>query len=125
MAKRVGTWWIEDGLVERKLEAQGFGEILDLLSDFNWTQDHGNSNVLERDFVETAAYTEKVDQVDYMFMCSHGNPNEFVTWDGRVNCAQPLRNSALGNRMKCHGAVMPPGPRIDTPPTPSLVAATW
>lgn len=90
MAKRVGTWWIRDNLNARRDEARGFGEILDLLSDFDWTQDHGDSSVLERDFVETANYTEKVDLVDYMFMCSHGNPNEFLTSDGRVNCGEDI-----------------------------------
>ena len=44
MAKRVGTWWIKDGLDARRVEAQGFGEVLELLSTFNWTQDHGDAN---------------------------------------------------------------------------------
>ena len=99
MAKRVGTWWIRDGVEDRRREAQGFGEILELLPDFDWTQDHGDSDVLERDFVETPEYNEKVDLVDYMFMCTHGSYNPwdsttwgraFSTWDGTVNCAEDI-----------------------------------
>ncbi len=80
--KRVGTWWIKDGLDARRAEAQGFGEVLELLSSFDWTQDHGDANVLKKDFVETADYSEKVDQVDLMFMCSHGvyDPDDSSTW---------------------------------------------
>ena len=51
MAKRVGTWWIKDGLEERRTEARGFGEVLDCLSSFSWTEDHGDNNVLKKDFV--------------------------------------------------------------------------
>ena len=80
--KRVGTWWIKDGLDARRIEAQGFGEVLELLSAFDWTQDHGNENVLKKDFVETSNYSEKVDKVDIMFMCSHGvyDPDDSSTW---------------------------------------------
>jgi len=82
MVKRVGTWWIRDGLDDRRVEAQGIGEVLDLLFLFDWTQDHGDANFLERDFVETANYSEKVDQVDIMFKCTHGvyDPGDPSTW---------------------------------------------
>lgn len=73
MAKRVGTWWIKDGVDDRRKEAQGFGDVLENLSSFTWTEDHGDSNVLRKDFVETASYTEKVDEVDMMYMSSHGS----------------------------------------------------
>jgi len=99
MAKRVGTWWIKDGLDERRKEAQSFGETLDHLSSFNWTQDHGDSNVLKKDFVETAGYSEKIDMVDLMYMSSHGcyNPDDSSTWghafsvsDGTVRTSDPI-----------------------------------
>ena len=99
MAKRVGTWWIKDGLDDRRKEAQSFGEVLDILSSFSWTQDHGDSNVLEKDFVETTGYAEKIDQVDLMYMCSHGSydPEDsstwghaFRTWDGTVETSESI-----------------------------------
>lgn len=82
MTKRVGTWWIKDGLDDRRKEAQGFGEVLDNLSSFDWTQDHGGSNVKKKDFVETAGYDEKIDMVDIMYMSSHGsyNKDDSSTW---------------------------------------------
>lgn len=88
MAKNVGTWWIKSGLDDRRKEAQSFGEVLEILSSFNWTQDHGDSNVLKKDFVETPSYTEKVDQVDMMYMSSHGSydPDDSSTW-GHAFCA--------------------------------------
>lgn len=85
MARRLGSWWIKDTIDGRRIEAQGFCSLLDSISGFDWTQDHGDSNVLEKDFVETANYSEKVDQVDAVMMSSHGNPNEFSVWDGRVS----------------------------------------
>lgn len=99
MAKRVGSWWIKDGLDDRRKEAQGFADILDNLSSFNWTQDHGDSNVLKKDFVETASYDEKVDQVDMMYMSSHGNYDKddsstwghaFSAWDGTVRTSDVI-----------------------------------
>ena len=99
MAKRVGTWWIRDGLDARRDEARGFGSTLDALNDFDWTEDHGDSDVLKRDFVETSEYTEKVDLVDVMFMCSHGSydPDDSSTWghafrtsDGRVRTSDDI-----------------------------------
>jgi len=82
MARNAGTWWIRDGLDDRRDEAQGFGSALDNVPGFNWTTDLGDSNVLQKDFVETPNYTEKVDQVDVMFMCSHGvyDKNNSSTW---------------------------------------------
>lgn len=91
MARRIGSWWIRDGIDGRRIEAQGFGSTLASLSGFAWTQDHGDSAVLEKDFVETANYTEKVDVVDAVMMSSHGNPNEFSVWDGRVSTSDTIR----------------------------------
>lgn len=99
MTKKVGTWWIRDGLEARRTEARGFGDVLDCLSSFQWTEDHGDSNVIRKDFVETASYTERVDQVDFMFMCSHGSydPDKSSTWgeafrtsDGTVRCTNAI-----------------------------------
>jgi hypothetical protein len=82
MAKRVGTWWIRSGYNGRRDEAQGFGEVLELISGFDWTQDHGDADVLKKDFVETVGYSEKIDKTDLMFMCSHGSydPGDASTW---------------------------------------------
>ncbi len=85
MARRIGAWWIKDGLDGRRIEAQGFGSVLNILSQFSWTQDHGDEDVLEKDFVETASYTEKVDEVDAVMMSSHGSETGFAVWDGRVS----------------------------------------
>lgn len=82
MARRLGSWWIKDGIDGRRIEAQGFCSLLDPLNGFAWTMgivmylDHRDSDVLEKDFVETASYSEKVDQVDAVMMSSHGNPDE-------------------------------------------------
>lgn len=91
MVRRIGTWWIKDGIDGRRIEAQGFGETLENLSGFDWTQDHGDSGVLEKDFVETANYSEKVDQVDAVMMSSHGNPNEFWVWNGTVSTSDTIK----------------------------------
>ena len=32
MAREIGTWWIKDGIDGRRKEAQGFGEVLDIVS---------------------------------------------------------------------------------------------
>ncbi len=53
---------IKDGIDGRRIEAQGFASTLDAVAGFDWTEDHGDSAVLEKDFVETANYTEKIDQ---------------------------------------------------------------
>ena len=68
MARRMGSWWIKDGVDGRRIEAQGFASMWDLISGFDWTQDHGDSAVLEKDFTVTANYTEKSDQVDCLQM---------------------------------------------------------
>ena len=112
MARAIGAWWIKDGIDGRRLEAQGFASTMDAVSGFDWTEDHGDSGVLEKDFVETANYDEKVDKVDAMQMSSHGNPNGFAVWgrfgddigydplrqersrDIRVACVQPARTYA-------------------------------
>ena len=90
MARSLGSWWIKDGIDGRRLEAQLFASLLSGLSSFNWTQDHGDSNVLEKDFVETPSYTEKVDRVDAVMMSSHGNPNGFSVWDGFVSTSDDI-----------------------------------
>jgi len=75
MARNIGSWWIKDGIDGRRIEAQGFASTLDAVAGFDWTEDHGDSDVLEKDFVETANYTERVDNVDAVQMSSHGNPD--------------------------------------------------
>jgi hypothetical protein len=91
MARRLGSWWIKDGIDGRRIEAQGFASTLDGLPGYDWTQDHGDSDVLEKDFVETSNYSEKVDQVDAVMMSSHGNPNSFSVSDGSVSTSDNVR----------------------------------
>lgn len=91
MARNLGSWWIKDGIDGRRIEAQGFASLLDTLPGFDWTEDHGDSGVLEKDFVETANYTEKVDNVDAVMMSSHGNPNSFSVSDGSVSTSDTVR----------------------------------
>jgi hypothetical protein len=91
MARNLGSWWIKDGIDGRRIEAQGFASLLDGLSAFEWTHDHGDSSVLEKDFVETPNHTERVDEVDAVMMSSHGNPNAFSTWDGSVSTSDTIR----------------------------------
>ena len=85
MARRMGAWWIRDGFDGRRKEAQGFAELFSSIQGFDWTEDHGDNAVKERDFVVTSNYTEKSDQVDYLMMASHGNSNAFATSDGFVS----------------------------------------
>lgn len=91
MARTLGSWWIKDGIDGRRIEAQGFASTLSTLNQFSWTQDHGDNNVLEKDFVETTSYTEKVDKVDAVMMSSHGNPNSFSVSDGSVSTSDTIR----------------------------------
>ena len=91
MARELGSWWIKDGLDGRRKEAQYFASLLSPLSGFSWAEDHGDSNVLEKDFVETSGYTEKVDTVDAVMMSSHGNPNSFSVSDGSVSTSDTIR----------------------------------
>lgn len=91
MAREIGSWWIKDGIDGRRKEAEYFASLLSGLSQFNWTQNHGDSAVLEKDFVETTSYTEKVDTVDAVMMSSHGNPNAFSVWDGSVSTGDSIK----------------------------------
>jgi hypothetical protein len=91
MARRIGSWWIKDGIDGRRIEAQGFASLLDTLPGLEWTEDHGDSAVLEKDFVETANYTEKVDTVDALQMSSHGNPNAFSVSNGSVSTSDTIQ----------------------------------
>jgi hypothetical protein len=91
MARNIGSWWIKDGIDGRRIEAQGFASTLASIPGYAWTQDHGDNNVLEKDFVETASYTEKVDQVDAVMMSSHGNPNSFSVSNGSVSTSDTIR----------------------------------
>ena len=77
MARNLGSWWIKDGFDGRRLEAQGFASLLAGLSQFDWTQDHGDSDVMEKDFVTTANWVERSDEVDVLMMPSHGSPSGF------------------------------------------------
>ncbi len=91
MARTLGSWWIKDGIDGRRIEAQGFASLLDGLSGFDWTEDHGDSDVLEKDFVETPNWTERVDNVDAVMMSSHGNPNSFSVWNGSVSTSDTVK----------------------------------
>ncbi|MFL6140907.1 MAG: DUF6345 domain-containing protein [Labedaea sp.] len=85
MPRRVGSWWIKDGSDGRRIEAQGFGSLLEGLSQFAWTEDHGDNGVVEKDFVDTASYVERSDSVAALVMSSHGSPSGFAVWDGYVS----------------------------------------
>jgi hypothetical protein len=91
MARNIGSWWIKDGIDGRRIEAQGFASTLNTLAGFDWTEDHGDSGVLEKDFVETSSYTEKVDNVDAVQMSSHGNQNAFSVSNGSVSTSDTIR----------------------------------
>jgi Family of unknown function (DUF6345) len=91
MARRIGSWWIKDGIDGRRVEAQGFASTLALINGFAWTEDHGDSAVLEKDFVETANHDEKVDKVSAVMMSSHGNPNGFSVSNGSVSTSDTIR----------------------------------
>jgi Family of unknown function (DUF6345) len=91
MARAIGSWWIKDGIDGRRIEAQGIASTLNTLSGYDWTEDHGDSGVLEKDFVETANYAEKIDKVDPVQMSSHGNPNAFSVWNGSVSTSDTIR----------------------------------
>lgn len=90
MARNVGSWWIKDGIDGRRKEAQGFPSLLSGLSQFAWTQDHGDSGVVEKDFVATPNWSERSDQVDALMMSSHGSPNGFSVSDGSVTTADAV-----------------------------------
>ena len=91
MARTIGSWWIKDGIDGRRIEAQGFASLLNSIAGFSWTEDHGDSAVLEKDFVETASYTEKIDKVDAVQMSSHGNPNAFSVSNGSVSTSDTIK----------------------------------
>ena len=90
MARTIGSWWIKDGIDGRRIEAQGFASLLDTLPGYDWTVDRGDSQVIEKDFVETANYTEKVDTVDALQMSSHGSPSGFSVWGGSVSTSDTI-----------------------------------
>ncbi|MGH9283172.1 MAG: DUF6345 domain-containing protein, partial [Acidimicrobiales bacterium] len=90
MARNVGSWWIKDGIDGRRVEAQGFASLLSGLSQFDWTQDHGDSGVIEQDFVTTANWTERSDEVDAIMMSSHGSPSSFSVSDGSVSTSDAV-----------------------------------
>ena len=90
MSRRVGSWWIRDGIDGRRIEAQGFGSMLDGLAEFSWTEDHGDSGVVEKDFVDTASYTERSDSVSALVMSSHGSPSGFAVWNGSVSTSDAV-----------------------------------
>jgi hypothetical protein len=90
MAKFVGSWWIKDGTDGRRLEAQGFASTLGGLSQFDWTQDHGDSGVVRKDFVTTPGQTQRTDFVDAFQMSSHGWSGGFATSDGNVTTSDAV-----------------------------------
>ena len=91
MARTIGSWWIKDGIDGRRIEAQGFASTLAAIPGFAWTEDHGDSDVLEKDFVETANYTERVDNVDAVQMSSHGSQDSFSVSNGSVSTSDTIR----------------------------------
>jgi len=90
MVKRVGSWWIKDGVDGRRMEAEGFASMLGIRPQFDWTENHGDSSVLESDFVTTSGATQRSDSVDALQMSSHGNPNEFLVWGGSVAASEAI-----------------------------------
>jgi hypothetical protein len=90
----MGSWWIKDGIDGRRIEAQGFAAAFDLLSNFDWSQDHGDSDVLEKDFVVTAGYDEKTEKVDCLQMSSHGNTDGFACSDAWVTTSDSINFGA-------------------------------
>jgi Family of unknown function (DUF6345) len=90
MGNRVGSWWIKDGIDGRRLEAEGFASLLGVLPQFDWTENHGDSNVLESDFVTTSGATQRSDSVDALQMSSHGSPNGFLVWQGSVTTSEAV-----------------------------------
>lgn len=91
MARTIGSWWMKDGIDGRRIEAQGFASTLDPIPGFDWTEDHGDADVIEKDFVETADYDERIDKVDAVQMSSHGNPNGFAVTGGSVSTSDTVR----------------------------------
>ncbi len=90
MARNLGSWWIKDGIDGRRLEAQGFASTLGGLSQFNWTEDHGESDVRGSDFTTTAGATQRSDSVDALQMSSHGSSNGFSVWNGSVTTSDAV-----------------------------------
>lgn len=90
MAKYVGSWWIRDTIDGRRLEAEGFASTLGGLSQFNWTQNHGENDVRESDFVTTGGTTQRSDTVDAMQMSSHGWTDGFLVWGGSVTTSEAI-----------------------------------
>ncbi|NIZ07935.1 DUF6345 domain-containing protein [Pseudooceanicola sp. HF7] len=90
MARRMGSWWIKDGVDGRRIEAQSFASTFDMVAGYDWSEDHGDSAVLEKDFVVTANYDEKSDNVDCLMMSSHGSPGSFSVWDGAVSTSDSI-----------------------------------
>ncbi len=87
MARQFGTWWIKSGMDERRDEARSFGDVLEHVPSMYWTEDHGEGDVVKKDFVKTPGYAERVDKVDGLYMSSHGsyNPDDEPTW-GHAFC---------------------------------------
>ena len=90
MAKYVGSWWIKDGIDGRRLEAEGFASTLGGLAEFDWTQNHGESDVKQSDFVTTTNVTQRSDTVDAMQMSSHGWTDGFLVWGGDVTTSEAV-----------------------------------
>lgn len=85
MARRIGSWWIRDGLDGHRAEAQGFGSLLDRLPGFDWSEDHGDDSVVEKDFVDCPSSTHCRDSVAAMIMSTSGSPHGFAVSDGYVS----------------------------------------
>ncbi|MCB0910435.1 MAG: hypothetical protein KDB60_02325 [Propionibacteriaceae bacterium] len=90
MAKYVGSWWIKDGIDGRRLEAEKFASTLAGLSQFDWTQNHGDAGVVQQDFVTTPSTTQRTDSVDALQMSSHGWTDGFLVWGDDVRTSDSI-----------------------------------
>jgi hypothetical protein len=72
------------------LEAQGFASLLGGMSQFDWTEDHGESGVLKSDFVTTSGAVQRTDSVDALQMSTHGWSDGFLVSGGSVTTADSI-----------------------------------
>lgn len=90
MVKYVGSWWIKDGLDGRRLEAEKFASTLGALSQFDWTQNFGDTTVVKKDFVTTAGQTQRTDSVDALQMSTHGWTDGFLVTKDSVTTGDAI-----------------------------------
>lgn len=90
MVRRVGSWWIKDGIEGRRTEAVGFASLLGSLPQFDWTENHGDSAVAKGHFAVVGGVSRRSDDVDALQMSSHGSPNGFSVWGGSVTTSDTV-----------------------------------